>query len=284
MKEFLDGMADRIDRVLIDDGIRGRCSGGTVTHRFIRFDLETTDRRVLAMGEAFTKAIGRPSKVAIVNHGIVIEVSKEAAPLTLATLHKMIKRVPLLTAALGIDEDGRPLLLRIPAADVGNVLINGPGRPAHLLRTMIASLATYNEPANMGVALACRGQECEALATFPHLWGDRSTPARLLGQVASEISRRQRDSINHRAIMVAIDDISDAPADLVATIAKQGPGLGVYTLAVGNAEGFNVTLRATGEAGRFKLLHGGESIAFDAAWVAPQNATMKSVKQPDSLR
>lgn len=274
MKEFLDGMADRIDRVLLDDGIRGRCSGGTVTHRFIRFDLETTDRRVLAMGEAFTKAIGRRAKVAIVNHSIEIEVSKEAAPLTLATLHKMIKGVPPLTAALGIDEDGRPLLLRIPAADVGNVLINGPGRPAHLLRTMIASLATYNEPANMGVALACRGQECEALATFPHLWGDRSTPARLLGQVASEISRRQRDSINHRAIMVAIDDISDAPADLVATIAKQGPGLGVYTLAVGNAEGFNVTLRATGEAGRFELLCIGESIGFDAAWVAPQKLTV----------
>ena len=284
MKESLDAIADKIDRVLLDDGTQGRCIGGTVTHRLTRFDLETTDRRVLAMGEAFTKAIGRPAKVAIVNHSIVIEVPKKAAPLTLATLHKMIKQVPPLTATLGIDEDGRPLLLRIPAADVGNVLINGPGSPAHLLRTMIASLATYNEPADMGVALACRGQECEALATLPHLWGDQSTPARLLGQVATEISRRQKARTGHPAIMVAIDDINEAPADLVAAITKQGPGLGVYTLAVGNAEGFGVTLRATGEAGRFKLLHGGESIAFDAAWVAPQNITMKSVKQPDPLR
>lgn len=268
MKDFLDEMANKIDVVLLDDGIKGRCSGGTVTTRFIRFDLETMDRRVLAMGETFAQALSRPVKICKKNGCLMLEIPRETSPLMLEAVHKMIQRMPPLTAALGIDEDGSPLLLRIPAADVGAVLITGPGRPAHLLRTMIASLAAHNKPGDMGVALASTGPECEGLATLPHLWGDRSTPARLLDQVANEISRRQKTDFNHPAIMVAIDNISQVSPDLVATIAKGGPKCGVYPLAVGNAENFRITLQATDKGGRFNLLYRDETISFDAAWVA----------------
>ena len=66
-----------------------------------------------------------------------------------------LRQVPACTALLGLDEEGVPVLLRLPSADVAHVLIagnTGSGKTV-LARTMALSLATHNHPREVQLVL-----------------------------------------------------------------------------------------------------------------------------------
>ena len=71
-----------------------------------------------------------------------------------------------MTAVLGLDGEGVPLLLRLPSPNVAHVLMagtTGSGKTA-LARTMVASLAVYNSQRQLQLVLVDpKGQGADAL-------------------------------------------------------------------------------------------------------------------------
>ena len=68
--------------------------------------------------------------------------------------------VPPCSALLGLDEEGLPVLLRLPSADVAHVLIagnTGSGKTV-LARTMALSLAMHNPPRALQLVLIVKRQ------------------------------------------------------------------------------------------------------------------------------
>ena len=92
LREHLDHQADIIDGVLAQHRVVGRVMGGTVTHRFVRFELDlqpgTTVNKVTALSEEFALAL-RCSSVRVDRQAgqLVIDVPrKSAGPVRLLAL------------------------------------------------------------------------------------------------------------------------------------------------------------------------------------------------------
>lgn len=223
IRDHLDHQADIIDAVLSQHKVNGRVTGGTVTHRFIRFDLDlypgTRLNKVTALSEELALAL-RCSSVRVDRQGgtMVIDVPrKNAGVVRLSQLEKQLQqRVPPLTAVLGVDVDGAPLLLRIPATDVVHVLVagtTGSGKTA-LARTLLTSIALHNSPADLSIALIDpKRRGFESLLQLPHVKGQiADTPVLaldLLAHLIAEMERRDRERINHPTIVLAIDELAD---------------------------------------------------------------------------
>lgn len=151
MKAFLEQQCNRIEAVFASHRIPARVTGGTVTPRWIRYDvlpaLGTRIGAITGLAEELAAALGAPS-VRVVRQGAVIavEVPREnPRPVRLLPLLQGLRNVPPATAILGIADNGSPLLLRLPSPDVRNVLVSGPvgcGKSA-LLRAMVISLAYF---------------------------------------------------------------------------------------------------------------------------------------------
>ena len=223
MKKFnLNHQADVIESVLAAHKIQGKVWGGAVTPRFIRFDLTTSMStrisKVLALREEVAMHLGVPD-VRLYRKGdaIRIEVPRsDAAVVRFDVLRKRLKRIPPLTAVLGVDEEGAPLLLHITSPDVAHVLVagtTGSGKTA-LLKMLVLSLALYNPQRNLQLALIDpKSRGLSALSDVPHLIRPiESNPARaidLLEGAVVEMERRDRQKISRPAIIIVIDELAD---------------------------------------------------------------------------
>ncbi|HID35572.1 MAG TPA: DNA translocase FtsK, partial [Anaerolineae bacterium] len=179
MKKFqLDRQADIIESVLAAHNIEGRVWGGVVTPRFIRFDvttaLGTRVQKVLALREEVAMRLGVPDiRVYRKGDAIRVEVPRsDAAVVRFEALFKRIKRLPPMTAILGVDEEGSPLLLKITSPDIAHVLVagaTGSGKTM-LLKTLALSLALTNPQHRLRLALIDpKARGLTSLADLPHL-------------------------------------------------------------------------------------------------------------------
>ncbi len=223
MKKFnLNRQADIIESVLAAHKIQGKVWGGAVTPRFIRFDLTTTlgtrVNQVLALREEVAMRLGVPDiRVYRKGDAIRVEVPRpDAAVVRFATLHQRLRAVPPLTAVLGVDEDGAPLLLHVTSPDVAHILVagtTGSGKTI-LLKTLVLSLALRNPQSKLQLALIDpKARGFSALARIPHLIRPvESDPARavaLLEGMVVEMERRDRMKISRPAILIVIDELAD---------------------------------------------------------------------------
>ncbi len=223
MKKFqLDRQADIIESVLAAHNIEGRVWGGAVTPRFIRFDvttaLGTRVQKVLALREEVAMRLGVPDiRVYRKGDAIRVEVPRsDAAIVRFEALYKRIKRLPPMTAILGVDEEGAPLLLKITSPDVAHVLVagtTGSGKTM-LLKALILSLALTNPQHRLILALIDpKARGFAAFSQLPHLIRPIETdPARavkLLEGLVVEMERRDRLRFNAPAIVVVIDELAD---------------------------------------------------------------------------
>ena len=223
MKKFnLNHQADVIESVLAAHKIPGRVWGGAVTPRFIRFDLTTAMgtriNKVLALREEVAMHLGVPD-VRLYRKGdaIRIEVPRaDAATVKFDAVRKRLRRIPPLTAVLGVDEEGAPLLLHIASPDVAHILMagtTGSGKTA-LLKILLLSLALYNPQRLLQMAIIDpKARGLSSLAQIPHLIRPIETdPARavdLLEGLVVEMERRDRQKLSRPAIVVAIDELAD---------------------------------------------------------------------------
>lgn len=149
MREMLEYQADRIEAVLAQHRMPGRVTGGRVTPWLIRFHvmpaMGTRISRIKSLAEELAAALNVPTcRVARRGAAVMVEIPRDdPRPIRLLPLLRTVTDVPPVTAILGMDEDGVPLLIRLPSPDVAHVLVagtTGSGKTV-LLRTMAISLA-----------------------------------------------------------------------------------------------------------------------------------------------
>ena len=136
----LEMEADRIEAVLAKHNVSARVRGGLVAPRFVRFDLtaELGARvgKVTSLAEEIALALNKREARVYRNGGsISVEVPRtQPTSVRLLDVCRRLGTIPEATALLGIEADGRPLLLHLPAPDVTHVLvagITGSGKTAH---------------------------------------------------------------------------------------------------------------------------------------------------------
>src|SRR5688572_29082276 len=130
-REYLNFQADRIERVLASHRVPVRVHGGAISPRWIRFLLTPAFGAKIStvknLSEELALALGAQDiRVAREGESLALEMPRpDAEPVRLLPLLKSVSTLPLLSACLGLAEDGRPLLMRLPAADVAHVLVAG---------------------------------------------------------------------------------------------------------------------------------------------------------------
>ena len=247
----LEMQADRIEAVLARHRVQARVEGGTVTPRFIRFRLvadgSTRVNKITALADEIAMELDR-REARVYREGAAIQVEvprTQPAPVRLLPLCDRLGMAPPLTAVLGLEQDGTPLLLRLPAPDVAHVLVagtTGSGKTA-LARALLVSLAMYNRQSQVQLVLIDpKGRGFGPLVRLPHTLGRvASTPteaADRLRWLVEEMERRDQAGSNRPALIVGIDELADllmtggAPvAALLTRLSQRGREAGIHLVA-----------------------------------------------------
>jgi len=230
MSRVLHFQADRIEMLLASHKVPARVTGGTVTPRLIRFHVTTPlgvrVRQLSNLSEEIALSLGAPScRVYRQDGQVEVEVprSKGTTVPLLPLCRRLVAQgprgsslVPPLTAVLGLDREGVPLLLRLPSPNVAHVLIagtTGSGKTA-LARAIIASLALLNSRRTLQLVLIDpKGRGFLPFEGLPHLLVpvvtrvDEATP--LLHRLVEEMERRDAEGRCEPRLVIVLDELAD---------------------------------------------------------------------------
>ncbi len=268
MRQVLHFQADRIEMVLASHKVPARVIGGQVTPRLVRYQVTTPlgvkVRQVAGLAEEIALSLGTPScRVYRQDGQLQVEVPRPDGqavrlmalcrqlallggrnPRIGATEHQGWRAaVPPVTAVLGLDHDGVPLLLALPSPDVAHVLIagtTGSGKTA-LARTMVASLALFNSQRTVQLVLVDpKGRGLKPFEGLPHLLlpvltrVDQVLPA--MQRLVGEMERRDAEGRSDPHLVVVLDEL----ADLVQVGGREMEALLVRLMQRGREAGIHV--------------------------------------------
>ena len=250
-RRTLEMQADRIETVLARHHVQARVEGGEVTPRFVRFRLipdgATKVNKITALADEIAMELDQ-REARIYREGAALQVevpNTQPISVRLLPLCGRLHRVPAFTAILGLEPDGTPLMLRLPAPDVAHVLVvgtTGSGKTA-LARTLLASLAMFNRQNQVQLVLIDpKGRGFGPLAALPHvLGGIASTPDAALDRLrwlVDEMERRDRTAHSRPALVVAVDELADllmsggTPVEqLLTRLGQRGREAGIHLVA-----------------------------------------------------
>ncbi len=250
-RRTLEMQADRIEAVLARHKVEGRVQGGIVTPRFVQYRLALQVgcrvKQVKGLAEEIAMALGkREARIYRSGSTVNVEVPRlRSEPVRLIPLTNRISRVPPDTAILGVEENGTPLLVRLPAPDVAHILIagtTGSGKTA-LARTLLTSVAMHNGIDDVRMLLIDpKERGFRPLTAFPHVVGGVSSTAeealRQLDKVIREMERRDVQGVRRPLLIVAVDELADLlqtggkPAeDRLTRISQRGRESGIHLVA-----------------------------------------------------
>ncbi|HNS51900.1 MAG TPA: DNA translocase FtsK [Anaerolineae bacterium] len=253
--QALHFQADRIELVLAAHRLPARVTGGQVTPRLVRFQVATPLGvrldKVQRLSEEIALSLGSPScRVFRQNDQLQVEVPRDApqaVPLLglLRRLSQETRAIPAHTALLGLDQDGVPLLLRLPSPDVAHVLIagtTGSGKTA-LARSIITSLAMLNPPQALQLLLIDpKARGLAPLASLPHLLlpvlSRTEEALGALQRLVVEMEHRDRNARCTPRIVVVLDELADLvqtggrPMETALTrLTQRGREAGIHLIA-----------------------------------------------------
>lgn len=207
MKQQLESQADRIEHTLAMHNVPAKVTGGTVTPRWIRFQVlpavGAKISKIRGLNEEIAAGLNVPNcRVSRRGAAISIEVPRDdPQPVRFVPLYRQLTEqdnfltaakvtitdqynrpipsppptptsIPPVTAILGLAEDGTPLLIRLPSPEVAHILVagtTGSGKTV-LLQTMVLSLAMINRPnALTFVLIDPKGTALSPFSDLPHL-------------------------------------------------------------------------------------------------------------------
>jgi S-DNA-T family DNA segregation ATPase FtsK/SpoIIIE len=250
-RQLLEWQADRIETTLAQYGLTAHVTGGTVSPRWVQFKLwpgpGTRVRQIRDLAEELALALNADTcRVARKNGLVMVEVPRaDPQPVRLLPLQQSIKEAPFGTATLGLTDDGRPLLIRLPAPQVAHLLIagtTGSGKSA-LAQTIIASLAMRHHRSELGfVLIDPKRRAFGPLAALPHLVGsvvvEPDEAATTLARLVRLMLDRDRQSISMPRIVVVIDELADllisagkSARDPLTRLAQRGREAGIHLVA-----------------------------------------------------
>ncbi len=251
-RRTLDMQADCIEAVLARHKVNGRVQGGTVTPRFVRFQLATQlgtkVNKVASLAEEIALALGMREARVYRQHGeISVEVPlPKAEPVRLLPLCQRLATVPAVTGVLGVEGSGTPLLLRLTSPDVAHVLVagtTGSGKTA-LARTLLTSLAMHNRQGDLQLILIDPkgGRGLGPLVRLPHVLGGIATSGESaltrLRWLAREMERRDHAKVSRPTLIVAVDELADLLQTggseieaLLTRVSQRGREAGIHLVA-----------------------------------------------------
>lgn len=239
MRHRLHFQADRIELVLASHKVPARVTGGKVTPRLVRFQVTTPlgvkVKKVASLSEELALSLGSPAcRVYRDGAEVQVEVPRDdPQPVNLLPLcHRLARQgphgretVPPVTAVLGLDHEGVPLLLRLPSPNVAHVLIagtTGSGKTA-LARTLVTSLALHNHQRDLQLVLVDpKGRGFSAFEGLPHLLvpasaqgpaggvvthADEALP--VLERLVAEMERRDAEGRSEPRLVLVLDELAD---------------------------------------------------------------------------
>lgn len=247
----LEMQSDRIEAVLASHKVAGRVWGATITPRFIRFQVTTAMgtkvNKVSDLSEEIALSLGvRSARVYRQQGAIQVEVPREQPELVrLLPLCQRIGEAPPATAVLGLDDEGTPLLLRLPSPDTVHVLVagtTGSGKTA-LARSLLFSLAFYNPPETLRLVLVDpKGRGFGPLSNLPHVIGRIAASAergvKALAWLVQEMERRDAAGESSPVIVAGVDELADllltggkAVETALVRLAQRGREAGIHLVA-----------------------------------------------------
>lgn len=231
-QQQLDQQADLIEAVLAQHRTPARVTGGNVMPRWVQFLMQPAAgvkaNRIEALSVEIAQALGATS-VKVIRSGGAIRIDVPRSDPQVVELGNLIKRLPVNripahTAVLGLADDGAPLLVRLPSAEVGHVLISGgvgTGKTS-LIVAMLFSLAWLNHRHNLQIVLSGRG--LDGVRGLPHVldWS--------LADVTMLLERRMAAGIDAPRVIVAIDDLGTVDRTLIDRFIADGCAAGVHVI------------------------------------------------------
>jgi S-DNA-T family DNA segregation ATPase FtsK/SpoIIIE len=259
MQRMLHLQADRIEQVLSSHKIPSRVTGGTITPRLVRYQLSTPlgikVKRVAGLAEEIALGLGACSCRVYREEGLVqVEIPRDdpqvvhLLPLCrqLASSGPLGKdTVPPVTAVLGLDHEGAPLLLRLPSPNVAHVLIagtTGSGKTA-LARSIVTSLALFNSQRTLQLVLIDpKDRGFGPLAGVPHLLvpvvSDVGEALTLLERLVGEMERRDSEGRCEPRLVVVLDELADlvqvggsGMEECLTRLSQRGREAGIHLVA-----------------------------------------------------
>jgi S-DNA-T family DNA segregation ATPase FtsK/SpoIIIE len=280
VRRRLHFQADRIEMVLATHKVPARVTGGTVTPRLVRYHLSTPlgvkVRQVAGLSEEIAMTLGAPSCRVYRQQGQVeVEVPREQGQMVrLMPLSRRLveegprggSTVPPATAVLGLDQEGAPLLLRLPSPNVAHVLIagtTGSGKTA-LLRTIVASLAVHNPQRALQLVLVDpKGRGFAPFEGLPHLLVPVITrveeTVRALGRLVEEMESRDAEGRSEPRLVLVLDELADLVQtagrefeDRLVRLMQRGREAGIHVIACTQKPSATVLSQQSGIGGLVK--------------------------------
>lgn len=262
MQQLLNYQADRVEMVLWHNGIQGRVVAVDVLPRVTAFHLVVGNDdgdilvKIRRLSNTLALRLDAIGEVRIRRDGgkVVLEVPHgRLRPVPLLHLQQEVRtsageKLPSQTMILGIDTEGRPLLLRLPSPDVAHALVagtTGSGKSS-LMVTMILSLAMSNRPSQAQMVLIDpKGRTFASLAGLPHLltgmvMGEDVAIRALtvMERLVTEMQKRDRVRTSMPRIYVFIDELVDlmsanekAFQAVLARLTQRGREAGIHLIA-----------------------------------------------------
>lgn len=278
MQQNLEAQANLIEHVLANHKIHSRVWGGTVAPRFIRYDLTTAAnvrvQKVLALRDEIALSLGVSDVRLYRKDGAIrVEVPRSRPSIVrLTRLVRSLPKLPPLAAVLGVDEEGIPILLRLPSPDVAHVLVagtTGSGKTA-LLRSLVLSLAMHNPQRLLQLVLIDpKERGFGPLVGLPHLLRpvitEPDATIEALRDLVRQMERRDQEKRNSPALVVVIDELADLRMvggkkveDALTRLTQRGREAGIHVIVatqrpaatvVGSLVKANLPVRLVGAVG-----------------------------------
>jgi DNA segregation ATPase FtsK/SpoIIIE, S-DNA-T family len=219
----LNNNADRIEAVFRQNQVPAGITGGNVTPRYIQFMVtpgtNTQVCRIESLERQIAAALGVP-RAEVIRHGNTLRIDvprHDSQRVHLLSLLARIRsnQIPNLTATLGLASDGYPLLIRLPAREVGHVLISGTtgtGKTS-LLSTIVMSLAISNPRRAVQFVLIDPKHALDHLAGLPHLLhpaiSDHERITSSLSSLNVIMHTRLAQGNTEPRLVIVIDELAD---------------------------------------------------------------------------
>ncbi|MCP4427454.1 MAG: DNA translocase FtsK [Chloroflexi bacterium] len=250
LRHQLEVQSQQIERILSQHQLSAHIAGGRVQPRSISFDLNAP----IAQGWKRLRNLTRELKVALNAPDVRLDreegqwrlhiTRQEEPPVELLDLLPLLPDLPPVTAALGLAEDGRPILLDFDNPDVTHVLVagqSGAGKTT-LLRTLALSLALKNRQSQLQLLVVDSETAhaiLEPLSYLPHMLTGISyhleEAVEILDFLRGEMAYRQQQEATRPMIVVLIDKITHlletdqgAATDALTELLQHGADVGIH--------------------------------------------------------
>lgn len=256
LQHQLQVQSEQIERVFSQHQFSAQIDGGTVQPSLISFDLSASLsqgwERLRELTQELKTALNVPDvRLSREDGQLKLHITRpEPPPVALLDLLPLLPDLPPVTGTLGLDEDGRPILLDFANPDISHVLITGePGSgKTTLLRTLALSLALTNRQSRLQLlvidpetAVSRHSYTIlQPLSFLPHMLAGISyqieEALETLQFLKGEVDYRRQQQVQFPTIVLMIDNVdqlltnSDEARNLLQSLLLRGAEVGIHCI------------------------------------------------------